>query len=139
MNMNETTFENAKAGDQIYSMVHGCFLRVKKIVRSNDRYYIVFEDGSSCTMDGCHYNDKGIQTYFWDKPQVIVPVKPVCIPKKDELVEVLTAGNWMKRYSAGYMNEGCLVCFDDGRTSHTVENEDYVSYWKTWRAVDSLE
>ena len=137
--MNDTTLHNAKPGDRIYSMVHDRFLTVKTIGRIHARCYIEFEDGPMCTMDGKHYSDKGVQTYFWDKPEVVAPVKPVkpvYVPKNDVLVEVRHGSpdsNWVKRYSAGRISHGMLWCWDDGRTSLTAGGENDTSLWSIWR------
>lgn len=136
--MNDTTLHNAKPGDRIYSMVHDRFLTVKTIERRSARYFIIFEGGESCTMDGCHYNDKGMQTYFWDKPEVVAPVKSVYVPENDVLVEVLVEvrnadGVWVKRYSTGRVIDGMLWCWNNGRTSLTAEHEYDCSPWKHWK------
>ena len=133
--MNDTTFQKAKPGDRIYSMVHGEMLTVKHIVRAmSGKWYIQFVDGPTCTMDGKHYNDKGMQTYFWDRPKVVAPVKPVHVPGNDALVEVRNSdGVWMKRYSTGRTSDGILWCWDNGRTSLSAEHEDHCSPWKHWK------
>ena len=133
---NDTELHNAKVGDRIYSMVHDQFLTVNHIVRAmSGKWYIEFEGGAWCTPNGCHYNDKGVQTYFWDKPQVVAPVKPVIVPKNDVLVGVrqTNESSWVKRYSTGHMINGKLQCWGCGRTSLTASDENDYSCWDVWR------
>lgn len=134
-----TTFENAKVGDRVYSLVLGRHL---EIIRIDDNYClpIVLSAGNThyhIGYDGCGANGKVVgQMYFWDKPEIIAPTKPEHkreAPPVDTLVEVKGVyDSWIKRYSAGRISSGgYLACWNDGKTSRTADGD--TSEWKEWR------
>lgn len=147
-----TTFENAKVGDRVYSLLHGKFL---EIVRIDDKYIlpIVLQDGSTqrhCALNGEAENSKALgQIYFWDKPTIIAPSKPK--PKReappiDTLVEVFYGtSKWQKRYSAGsFDRNGWLDCWRNGATSKTASDiyglgENCVYSFAEWRIAEDNE
>lgn len=133
-----TTFEDAKVGDRVYSLVVGRFLEIVDINRHSN-YPIRLAGNYACTYSGRHYCAGGDQTYFWGKPDIIAPNKPLIIPPVDTLVEVENTQTVrsVKRYSAGRLAPDgiSLLCWSEGRTSITASSEYDTTPWKVWRVA----
>ena len=92
----ETTFENAKVGDKLWSFYGREWVTVEKIC-SNQKYCIclVFEDNSTeaCTLEG-ETTEGSRQDIFWDEIKFEVPVRP-----KQKIKKKLK--RWMNVYEEG--------------------------------------
>lgn len=134
-----TTFENAKVGDRVYSLVHG-WTEIYSIKPQSEYPIILKASGSSVlgshTWDGSIYTG-GDQVLFWDKPTIIAPERPQQAPPVDTLVEVFSVcGKWIKRYSAGKFDEyGNLMVWTFGASSHTAEGDDAIARYREWRLI----
>jgi hypothetical protein len=137
-----TTFENAKVGDRVYSLVYG-FGKIRSIGEDDDYPIEVdFDKGISQTfqLSGKYFHNDENALLFWDKPTIIAPEQPKpapVAPPVDMLVEVrdFDGYGWKKQYSAGMLDsDGWLSCWDDGRTSKTAGGR--TCEWKRWRIVE---
>ena len=136
-----TTFETAKVGDRVYSLLHG-----RGVIEENNpcasHYHIRAKfDKSSLlfTVDGKYQAQDPDRCLFWDKPTITAPAKPEpkVAPPVDTLVEVRDhTGSWLKAYSAGkLLSDGFLRVYTGGRTSKTALSETYHAY-DDWRIVE---
>lgn len=130
-----TTFENAKVGDRVYSLVHDKFFVITRI-DTECMLQMTITDGMThryFDYNGSHGHATP-QLYFWDNPTIIAPERPQQAPAVDTLVEVRDGyESWIKRYSAGSFDNGRLVCWAIGCTSHTANNDTLA--WKEWRLI----
>lgn len=79
--MNETTFENVRIGDKVYSLKHG-WGAIEDIgaVQHAPEYLIrvVFNNGKygTYTIDGFLYADDITPDLYWGEPQITAPPRP---------------------------------------------------------------
>jgi hypothetical protein len=76
-----TTFEDAKAGDKVYSHTFGW--GVIEYISSNDKFYPIcvkfhFVSGLTCrySYEGHYDADSEMQSLFWDMVEIEAPEKP---------------------------------------------------------------
>lgn len=137
---NETTFENVKVNDKVYSLGLG-WGRVTDIYLCSFfgliYFSVQFDSGKLHYLPSGKVDSGGgfavNQTLFWDEVKIVAPVKPVVVPPKDTLVLV---GGKFKRYSAGVLSEsGKLICYHNGANSITVDSPNMLVGWETWEVV----
>ena len=129
-----TTFESAKVGDRVYSLVHDKFFVITRI-DTECMLQMTITDGMTHRYfdhNGSHGHATP-QLYFWDMPTIIAPEQPLPAPPVDTLVE---ANATYKRYSAGRLSPaGWLACWHDGTTSHTADRNEAdkgMVWYKDW-------
>jgi hypothetical protein len=100
--MNETTFENCRVGDIVWSITQGR----GKIVNIQDicsdfPICVLFDNGNSLTYTlGGLWQSTELQSLFWDEVKITAPPKPKRMVKK--VVE-----GWVNIYTKKYRN-GCF-------------------------------
>lgn len=138
-----TTFETAKVGDRVFSLVAGWTEISKLDVGMNypitvQRVGDQFPCEAQFLLNG-KLRDSGEQILFWDEIKFDVPKKPVEVPAKDTVVRVRqnTCTSWQLRHTTGSATtDGFLYCYNDGRSSKTVFSEQDKYPWKLWEVVD---
>lgn len=98
-------------------------------------------DGQGCTS--CAFYDRDdciISKQEWANSEYVAP--PVDWSKvavdTPILVRDCESGEWLKRYFAKYEN-GLVYAWDDGTTSWSVGDKDYVNDWKYAKLAESEE
>ena len=130
-------FSKARVGDEIFSMRDGV-VRIVEIDSSHATYPIRVEYGSCLapdtrwiTVDGKQHANDRMPTYFWSKPEVIIPPRPLPELEVDTPVLVRDAEDysWISAHFAGW--EGSRIqTWGGGRTSHTTEVKHSWDQWK---------
>ena len=137
-------FSGARVGDKIYSMRDGV-VRIAEINDPHATYPIRVEYGSCLapdtrwiTLDGKQHSSDRMPTYYWSKPEVIAPPKPLPTDLAIDtpiLVRNRSYGNWYKRHFAGFAENGMVTAWPDGMTSFSVEEAVTTSpvVWEQWK------
>ena len=134
-------FSKAKVGDVIYSMRNG-EVRIVEINNSHATYPIRVEYGSYLapdtrwiTLDGKEHSSDSMATYYWAKPEVTAPSKPLPDLAIDTpiLVRNRSYGSWCRRHFAGFLENGIVTAWPDGMTSFSTQDVRGASVgWEEW-------
>lgn len=141
---NETTFENVKVNDKVYSLGLG-WGRVTDIYLCS--FYGLIYFSVQFASGKVNYLPSGVvstgcgvavnQTLFWDEVKIVAPVKPKVAPPVDTLMNVWSHPDhkW-KRYSTGkFASDGRLLVFNDGATSKSASDPSRVFATDNWEVV----
>ena len=133
-----TTFETAKVGDKVWSLVHGWGVISRIESYSDYPIKVNFEKSfDSFTFDGKLYASNKHQSIFLDEVKIIAPEKPKAAPPPvDTKVIVCRAGrSRFKRYSAGQFDDnGRLMCYENGATSFS--DNGHLTAWENWELAE---
>lgn len=135
-------FSKARVGDEIFSMRDGV-VRIVEIDNSPTTYPIRVEYGYCLTpgtrwitVDGKQHADDAMATYYWSKPEVTPPSKPLPDLAIDTpiLVRNHGDGSWYRRHFAGFIENGMVKAWPDGMTSFSTKEAGNTSsvVWEEW-------
>lgn len=142
-----TTFETAKVGDRVFSLVAG-WTEISKLEVGKAYPITVKKVGDQFPCEtqfllNGKLRDSGEQILFWDEIKFDVPKKPVEVPAKDVLVLVKTCCNStpLPRYSTGVLKSNReLLCYEAGCTSKThgssFSNGGKITSWPMWAVAE---
>ena len=131
-------FSDACVGDTIYSMEHGP-VRIVEIQQEEPYYPIKVELGPLkeyvwITVDGKANVAFPMPTFFWSKPGIIIPPKP--LPKLAVDTPVLVRDPdtaWIPAHFAEWGGARRIRTWVGGRTSHTSQA---MQSWLEWKLPD---
>jgi hypothetical protein len=136
------TFENARVGDRVWSVIHR-WGRITKIDSDEDYpIEVKFDFEEQIVRNYDHYG-KYVKrdpnpSLYWDEIKFKVPKKPLPDLEVDTKVIVWDDGDddddRHKRYFSHFNEDGKICCFLDGTTSWTAEEQ--VTSWDYWELAE---
>lgn len=133
-----TTFENAKVGDKVWSIRNGDCIISSIDYKSTYPIDTLTENGEehSFTLAGKYGSSDQLRSLFWSNPNIIAPEEPTRLPTLMVDTKLVVWSDKQSKEHAHFSHfndNGRCVCFHNGSTSWTTE---YLASWDYWELAD---
>lgn len=135
-----TTFETAKVGDKVWSIVYG-WGEISDIL-PHEKYPIevTFNSTDNFYEDQYTYCGKALitlpsQSLFWDEIKIVAPSKPLPnLPIDTKVLVWKDGGDKIPRHFYRFDESGKAECYLEGQTSWTTDGG--TAYWENWELAE---